>query len=183
MDMLDSLRGATANTQRLLEGIQPDQLSAPTPCDEYDVMGLVGHLVGGTGMLAAILAGETPGAAPDLNDGFVGPAKQATEQMLIAFEAPGVMEQEFNFGMGPMPGARVAGIALMEAVVHAWDLARATGQEHGIPDGLAEAVLAHVARLPEAMRGESGAPFKLPVPIADDAPVADRLAAFLGRQV
>lgn len=183
MDMLEPLRGAVVISQRIIEGVRPDQFGASTPCTEYDVRGLMGHMIGGASMLAAILAGQTPGEAPDFGDDPAGASKQAIERLLFAFEAPGIMEQEFNFGMGPMPGARVAGIAIMESVVHGWDLARATGQEHGIPDGLAEAVLENVRKLPEAMRGDQGAPFRPPVPIADDAPAADRLAAFLGRQV
>lgn len=183
MDMLEPLRGAVAISQRLVEGVRPDQLGNPTPCTDFDVSGLIGHMVGGSSMLAAILAGETPGEAPEVGEDPAGAAKQATERMLMAFEAPGIMEQEFNFGMGPMPGARVAGIAIMEALVHGWDLARATGQDHGIPDAMAETVLEQVRKLPEAMRGDQGAPFRPPVPIADDAPAADRLAAFLGRQV
>ena len=32
-------KGALAATGRIVAGIKPDQLDAPTPCDDYDVTG------------------------------------------------------------------------------------------------------------------------------------------------
>jgi uncharacterized protein (TIGR03086 family) len=182
MDMLDTIRGAAANTQRIIEGISPGQLDAVTPCTDMNVRGLLEHMLGGGAMLTAMLTG-TPGAPLELGDQPANAVKQMSEQLLVALEEPGIMEKEFDFGGTAMSGARLSGIVLMEMVVHGWDLARATGQDHGIPDALAEGMLAQAQHMPDSYRGETGAPFRPPVPIADDAPAADRLMAFLGREV
>lgn len=182
MDMLDTIRGAAANTQRIVEGIRPDQMSAPTPCTDMDVRGVLQHLLGGGAMLTAMLTGA-PGAPLELGDQPADAVKQMAEPLLVALEEPGIMQREFDFGGTAMSGARLAGIVLLEMVVHGWDLARATGQDHGIPDALAEGMLAQAQHLPDSYRGETGAAFRPPVAIADDAPAADRLMAFLGREV
>jgi uncharacterized protein (TIGR03086 family) len=182
MDMLETIRGAAVNTQRIIEGIRPDQMGNATPCTDLDVRGVLEHMLGGGAMLGAIFTG-TPGAPLELGDQPASAVKQMSEQLLVALEAPGLMEKEFDFGGTAMPGARLAGIVLMEMVVHGWDLAKATDQDHGIPDPLAEGMLAQAQHLPDSYRGETGAPFRPAMPIADDAPAADRLAAFLGREV
>jgi uncharacterized protein (TIGR03086 family) len=181
MDLVQIIRGAAANTQRLIEGIRPDQLDAATPCTDMDVRGLLEHMLGGGAMLQTMFTG-TPATPLELGDVPANAFKQMTEQLLVALEEPGLMERQFDFGGTAMPGARIAGIVLTEMVVHGWDLARATGQDHGISDQLAEMMLAQSQHMPDSYRAEGG-PFAAAVPIADDAPPADRLAAFLGRQV
>jgi uncharacterized protein (TIGR03086 family) len=63
--------------------------------------------------------------------------------------------------------------------VHAWDLVRATGVRTRLDAEVAERGLAFMSKgLTPENRGEVFAP---EVPVADDAPVYDRLAAFAGR--
>ena len=73
-------------------------------------------------------------------------------------------------------------LRIVEALVHGWDLARATGQPAEFPDDLPERELTFtrgkLADLPP-----DGRPFAPPRPVADDAPAIDRLAACLGRRV
>jgi uncharacterized protein (TIGR03086 family) len=66
-----------------------------------------------------------------------------------------------------------------ELAVHTWDLARAIGHSPHLDPEVAERGLAFMSSaLTPEVRGESFGP---PVPVADDAPVYDRLAAFAGR--
>lgn len=182
MDMLATLRGTAANTQRIIEGIRPDQMGNATPCADMDVRGILEHMVGGGSMVTGMLTGSQPEAI-EVGGEPAAAMKQMTEQLLVAFEQPGILEKEFDFGGTGMSGARLLGIALMETVVHGWDIARATEQDHGIPEPLAEGMLAQARHMPDSYRGEAGAPFRPEVPIAQDAPAVDRLMAFLGREV
>ncbi len=77
------------------------------------------------------------------------------------------------------PGEVAGMVALTEVVVHGWDLARATGQPYGIDAATAEAVLPHVAQFAagEPVEGLFGRA----VPVADDAPVLDRIVGMTGR--
>jgi uncharacterized protein (TIGR03086 family) len=73
-------------------------------------------------------------------------------------------------------------VRIVELLGHGWDLARATGQPAGYPDGLVERTLAQ-ARHGLADRPDGpGAPFAAEVPVPAGAPAIDRLAGFLGRQ-
>jgi uncharacterized protein (TIGR03086 family) len=73
-----------------------------------------------------------------------------------------------------------------ELAVHAWDLATSTGQSIDLDPAVGQAALEWMrgALLP-AFRGEEaeGKSFGPEAPIADDAPLYDRLAAFSGREV
>jgi uncharacterized protein (TIGR03086 family) len=71
---------------------------------------------------------------------------------------------------------------ITELAVHDWDLARATGQQLG---GLDPALAEHALNWSRGMlRPEFRGPDKyvgVEVPVADDAPVYDRLAGWFGR--
>ncbi|HVY09703.1 MAG TPA: maleylpyruvate isomerase family mycothiol-dependent enzyme [Mycobacteriales bacterium] len=43
---VDQLSRSLAAVERLIAAVRPDQWDAPTPCDEWSVRRLVGHLVG-----------------------------------------------------------------------------------------------------------------------------------------
>ena len=68
---------------------------------------------------------------------------------------------------------------IADLITHCWDLTQATGVPADVPADLAEQALAFVqVRLPAQQRGGR---FADPRPIADGAPVLDRLAAFTDR--
>jgi uncharacterized protein (TIGR03086 family) len=70
-----------------------------------------------------------------------------------------------------------------DVLTHAWDIAKATGQSTDLdPELAAEALEASRMRIQPAFRGP-GRPFAAEQPAPEGAPVADQLAAFLGRTV
>lgn len=73
----------------------------------------------------------------------------------------------------------LAQMYLVDMVVHAWDLARATGQEYE-PD---PAALSQAMDFTEQMveMGRQRGAFGPPVAVADDAPQFDRLLGMIGR--
>lgn len=66
-----------------------------------------------------------------------------------------------------------------DVFMHAWDLARATGQEVELDPDLAEELLAGMRPM-ESMLRESGQ-YGPAVPVAADAGVVDQLVGFIGR--
>jgi uncharacterized protein (TIGR03086 family) len=69
-----------------------------------------------------------------------------------------------------------------DALVHAWDIATATGQPTDFDPELAAAVLEmSQQRMTPELRGE-GKPFGPEEECSEDRSVIDRLAAFLGRR-
>ena len=76
------------------------------------------------------------------------------------------------------------GLATTDTFQHAWDLAKATGQDSDLAPELATALLSQAQQsISDAFRGPEGAPFGAEQECGDGASNADQLAAFLGRTV
>ena len=185
----EGLAKSHAAARAALAGVSADQLDQPTPCASWTVRDLANHLVGGNYWFATWVNGETPtedDEAPDFAAGdLVAAFDDGSRQAIEAFEAPGAMEKMITLPFGTMPGGAFMGLATTDQFAHAWDLAKATGQQIDFDQDHAEALLtAAEASIQDAFRGADGqAPFGPAQEIDPSAPAADRLAAFLGRQV
>lgn len=179
MDVIAALDATFAHARGVIAGVRADQLDRPTPCTEWSVGDLLGHMIGVVDGLGRAVAGEAPATfALDAD-----PATQfetAAAAALVAWRAPGVLDRVIDAGPGPMPGHALAGINLLDTATHTWDLATATGQPAELPDLVATAALeaSRVLVTPEIRRGRFGA--EQPTPA--HASTTDRLVAFLGRQ-
>jgi uncharacterized protein (TIGR03086 family) len=156
----------------LLEHVHPDDLGRPTPCADWDVAQLVGHVTGAVRRFTALSRGEQADwAAPPeaVTHEWTSDFRNAADDLLHAWHQAGDVAP-------PAP----IDWQVAELAVHSWDLARATGQPTTALDaGVAELGLAFMRdNLSDEVRGEA---FGEAVPIAPDAPVQDRLAAFAGR--
>ncbi|MBA4864491.1 TIGR03086 family protein [Streptomyces sp. PSKA54] len=169
----------------VVRAIPDDQLTAPTPCADYDVRELVDHLFHVVVQFQALAAkkpadfSSTPdhvGAGPDWRERFA----EETERLVAAWSATGA--EEGTTGAMGLPARTVGCMVLLDLTVHAWDLARATGQEYradpaatGVLHALGEAVaeLAPTAR-------KMGV-FADPVPVPEEASDFERLLGDTGR--
>jgi hypothetical protein len=70
MDAVERIERSTAHAAKAVSGVKPDQLSAPTPCSDFDVKALLNHLFMGMHMLTT--AAKT-GKAEVLEGDLVGP--------------------------------------------------------------------------------------------------------------
>lgn len=183
---LDGLSEATELTGRLVAGVQAEQWSSPTPCADWTVRDLVQHVVFGQLAFARLLRGEpleavAPSASADhLGDDPSGAYRRSCEALLAAAAEPGVLERPVRVPIGTVPGMVAVHLRVVEALVHGWDLARATGQSFDVPAELAEAELAFSRERLGSIPPDR-TPFGRPQPVADDAAPLDRLAALLGR--
>jgi uncharacterized protein (TIGR03086 family) len=182
-DPLDQLRRSFAAVAALIRAIRPDQWSAPTPCEQWDVRRVVEHLVGMNLVFAAMLAGERP---PQHGEGLpAGELPQAFNDsaatLLDAFAKPGALDRSYTGPLGSATGSDRLKIRLYDLLAHGWDLAEATGQPVQLPDDAAEDVLgfARGQLSDETRTGRFGPPQTVP----DDAPAIEHLVAFLGRRV
>ena len=98
-------------------------------------------------MFASALRGEPPPAPEDLKrlretdqlgDDPVKAYREAADDLQAAFRQPGALESAVQVPVGTVPGAVALHLRITEALVHGWDLARATGQAARLPDDLAE---------------------------------------------
>jgi uncharacterized protein (TIGR03086 family) len=178
-ERLDDLTEALEQCGRLVAAEPDPEWGAATPCAAWDVRALVTHLVDGHRLFAAALGGPAGPDAPD--EDLVTAYGASAEVMLAAFGEPGVLERAVTVGIGTVPGAVALNLRVVEALVHGWDLAQATGQEPVFRPALAEKALRFTeGALPSIPTGHR--PFEPPHPVAADAPPLDRLVALLGRR-
>ncbi|WP_264931785.1 TIGR03086 family metal-binding protein [Streptomyces sp. A012304] len=174
---------------RLAEAVRDDQLADATPCPEYTVGTLLGHLAG----LAVAFrdAGRkdlgpttdtAPDAAavPDLDPGWRAELPKVLGELADAWRDPAAWTGMTRAGGVDLPGAVAGAVAADELVIHGWDLARATGQEY-VPDPAALDA-SHALLLTDADDPDrEGGIFGPVVPVPDDAPLLDRAVGLSGR--
>lgn len=184
--MLD-LEPATKVVERTAEGIGDDQLGLPTPCD-VSVDKLLAHVLGLT--VAFREAGRKirspyTETAPSLSDGVLPPDWRSQLPVLLddlvrAWREPGAWDGTTHVAGSDLPG-QVCGIVVNnELVLHAWDLAVATGQTYEPERANLEASWQMVSGTPadpEARRGLFGPPRE----VRDDAPLLDQVLSGAGR--
>jgi uncharacterized protein (TIGR03086 family) len=184
-DIVADLERAVAAVQPLADHATPERLADPTPCEGWDIRTLLNHIVTGNVWFAGIVTGDPP---PDRTQDHLGdnPAaayRNSGQAMAAAFRRPEVMGTIYPSPIGDVPGSVLVHMRINETLVHGWDLARALGAPADLPADLVEHTLAMWReRIGDSLR-QPGGPFGPQQPVSDDAPAADRLAAFLGRKV
>jgi uncharacterized protein (TIGR03086 family) len=177
---------AIKHTGAVVAGTTRDQLDNATPCTEWSVRDVLNHLIGGFDSFAA----GARGVSRPMDDGtdycaddHVAEFDRASGEALEGFGQPGALEKEFAMPWGNSPGAAALGLALADAVVHGWDIAKGTGQTIEIEEDIAAELYGMTSSMMEPNgsypRGDS---FKSPVEVPEDASAADKLLAYLGRR-
>jgi uncharacterized protein (TIGR03086 family) len=169
----------------LTAAVRPEQLDQPTPCPEYDVRTLLGHLLCTVRRARAIAEGTSPFTIPtvvtDVADDamattYAGDAKRA----LDAWADDARLDAMVTVPWGQIPGRGAVGAYTNETLVHGWDLAVATGQDCEADPELAAAVLAMAQRVIPAEPRGGEVPFAPPVEPAPGAGPTERLANWSG---
>ncbi|OEU88874.1 hypothetical protein DB35_21910 [Streptomyces abyssalis] len=176
------LEGAARAARPVVRGVREGQLGAPTPCSEYDVRALLDHLMHVVVSFQALAAKGT--ADFSTTPGYVGGGSdwrarfdEETARLVDAWAAPGALEGTSQ-GMG-LPQRTVGGMVLGDLTVHAWDLARATGQDFTPYEPSLPVLLEGWREL--APMGRKMNVFGEPFPVPDDASLFDELLALSGR--
>jgi len=180
--MSEAIKNAAAAASKVVAGVRPDQLDGPTPCADFDVRALGNHMTGFLpyGANAVRRGPEMEGEAPDFTQSdWAATYEGLAHDLVAAWGEDGAMEGELEFGSGPMPAERAAAITLMELTVHAWDLAKATGQTHTL-DPATEAMAAGVTAQ-AGPNGREGGFFGPEVAVSDDASDWERALGQAGR--
>ena len=185
-DPRPAFASATATAVAVAAAVRPDQLAGPTPCPEYDVRALLGHLVSVLRRVAAVGRGAPPFSVPQVtadvpDDAWGAIARAAADDVLTVWADDDLLGRQLTLPFGTLPGAAALATYTGELTTHTWDVAAATGQVPEWDPRVITAALAATRRaLPAGNRGE-GVPFGPVVPVPDDAPLIDRLVAWQGR--
>ncbi len=165
------------------------QVALPTPCDQYKVGDLRQHVLGWLQFFAAALCDPAATAERPDPEAFVLASDALASDIVrrcstdvqqgIAADAAG---QEVTMTSSRMAGDGVLAMALGEYIIHAWDLATATGQPYDPPT--AAVAPAHeflLGMVKPEYRGPDTGFFDAEVEVPGDASALDRLLGFAGR--
>lgn len=185
-DPREPLSRAVDQAVTLVGLVTPDRLADPTPCDDYDVRHLVGHLVAVLRRIGYVAGGghafDVPSIVLDLADDAWLPAAEANAAGLrVAWADDAVLDRVLRLPWGEVPGRGAAIAYVQELSTHAWDLATALDRRDVLDPALAELALVAAQRFVPAQPRGGPIPFEAPVEVAADAPAYDRLVAWLGR--
>ncbi len=170
----------------IMTKVSPDQVGDPTPCASFNVAQLIDHTIATQCMIIDALQ-DKPFNIAGVE---VTPHEQVAEfdragsDALAELRRDGAMDKVVAMPFGTFPGGHLMELCALDTFQHAWDLAKAAGQdtdlEPSMVDGLMAIAVDHMAHVP---RGDEPAPYGPEQEAPEGASAADRLAAFLGRRV
>jgi uncharacterized protein (TIGR03086 family) len=198
---------AVATAGRTIAAVRPDQLDDATPCDQFDVRAMLGHMLVVLRRVALLGEAGDPMALPRVvtgieDDAWLDAWTDDAHRVQAAWTDPETLQRLMVLPWVTAPGAVMLAMYTSELTVHTWDLAVATGQHpewdaevvavalqaalRGLPSGDREAAFAElIANLPPtapAGFGADGRPFGNPVTVAAEAAPIDQLVAWYGRR-
>jgi uncharacterized protein (TIGR03086 family) len=178
MDPIKQLEQLGPHVGAVVARISADQLDLPTPCANFDVRGVLEHMIGGATAFAAAYRGEEA-PTPDLGEPLrsFGPA---LGDLVAAITAPGALDRKVTAPFGEVPGETFARFVVLDGLVHGWDLAIATGQPYEPPDELVDAAFGFARQSVDPLR--DGNTFASAVEPTKGASPIERLANYTGRR-
>ena len=176
-----ALGSAASEAVRVARGVRADQADGPTPDTEWDVRELVNHFV-----LWSAYALEKRGKREEIGEdltsrdflaeeGWQDEYAATFERALDVWAAPETWEGSIN----DMPAPAVAGMLLLETVLHGWETAKATGQAYTCEPATADVLYGIVSEYAAMYREYKG--FGEEVPVPADASVFDKALGLSGR--
>jgi len=178
-DPAERHRTVAARFSALVEGAT--DWSAPSPVPEWDARGVVAHL---TTWAPDFVHDGSPYGWVVRHDATTSPHQAWAEQVAavqLILDDPAQAGSTFSHPRLPQSrlDEAIDRFYTADVFMHSWDLARATGQEPDLDQEWAAELLAGMQQM-EGMLRASGQ-YGPAHPVRPDAPVADRLAAFIGR--
>jgi uncharacterized protein (TIGR03086 family) len=183
-DVLDEAHRVLRAT---VAGVAAGDWARPTPCADWTVTQVLQHAAGDQLGYAAAITGEGgPTENPFAPSGrltedpmdFLNPTLNAAAAAW-ATVGKDVATALTPLPLGPLPTWVGSGAAALDAAVHAWDIAVATGQPSPLTDELAGTLMKVALEMVEPLRAFAFAPAIAPDPADTDAAA---LLKFLGRR-
>jgi uncharacterized protein (TIGR03086 family) len=157
-------------------------LARPTPCANFDVAGVLEHMIGGASAFAPGFRGDGSAPNPPTEGSVFDRFNAAMGALMDAVHTPGAQDHTIASPFGEVTGAYFARYVALDGITHAWDLATATGQAVTPPDTLVAEIdaFAHELLQPAMRDGDTFADATEP---PADATRLETLVAFTGRTV
>jgi uncharacterized protein (TIGR03086 family) len=173
----------------LVAGVRRGQWHDGTPCSQWDVRTLVHHLLYEQRWVPPLLEGLTIEQVADRFEGdLMGEDASAWPGLLAssiaeahaAVAQPGALDRTVHLSFGEASGREYVIQLTADLAIHAWDLARATGQDYTL-DPRVVALLLPWTEANASLLTASGM-FGSRIEAGPDAPDDVRLLGLLGRR-
>jgi uncharacterized protein (TIGR03086 family) len=182
----DTLDEARTMPWTAVAGVAADGWELPTPCAAWNVTQVLQHaaldqLAWASSLSGTPMPSENPFAPSGQLDGApLAYAEQALDGSVDAWAAISTELVPTPLPQGEMAPPEAAGAAALDAAIHAWDIAVATGQGSPLTPELAQLLQPVAASIVEPLRQYGAYAAALtPAPGADPAAT---LLCYLGRQ-
>jgi uncharacterized protein (TIGR03086 family) len=178
-DIGDRYRHLASGFTARVDGAAPGSWDSPSPCSGWTARDVLQHVVDSQFLMPAhvgIEAGPTVSVTDDPKSAWA----EARDVVQGLVDDPTTESLEYDgWGGRTTVGSTVDMFLGFDLIVHAWDLARATGQDATIPADDLGTLRAWVDNAGDMIRTEGvcGPPVEVP----DDASEQDKLIAYLGR--
>ena len=190
MQAVEALRTANAEFETRLGEVTAEHWDLATPCPEWDVRALVNHVLLGTRMSVHILSGMPRNEVisyldDDLLTDTADPVAafvDLADQVVAGFSGPGGLDGMVEHPAGDFPRSMFCGFRVADGACHAWDLARAIGNNETLDVDLVhflwdDAQPQRDALAATGMFGDSASGT-----LGDDAPLQTRYLDLMGRR-
>ena len=159
-----------------------DRWDQPSPCEGWNARDVVAHQVGVLrGLAETVRSGQMAlPAEPEDRSDPVALWEEARDSVLAALDQPGRLQQEGRFWFGEMSIDQLIAVVQWDPLTHAWDLARATGQEAHLDVGLAQKSYDTISSMRPSLAKRNLVSAE-PVAVADDADIVSRYLSLVGR--
>jgi uncharacterized protein (TIGR03086 family) len=174
------LAGAVSYTLVTCADVAPEEMSLPTPCSQWDLQTLLGHLSDSMADLeSAIRTGHLNLEATDPDPIGGDPVEVLRDRAAHLLSAcyEGGPDRFVLVGGLPLSAGIIACTGAVEIAVHGWDVSAACGRGGPIPPRLAVRML---TLCPLLVVGREDL-FAAPVDVPPQASPCDRLVGYLGR--
>ena len=168
----------------VVTAVPDDAMDDPTPCPEWDVRALANHLLGTIEAFRRVGVAEP--LDPDDPWGTGGDHMSDTWRDDLASRLDGFAGawDTAEAYEGEVPGAQMpkqvlGGMAFVEALLHGWDLARATGQDVAYDDAVVAEAVAVMEQI--GATGRQMGAFGELVELPEDASALQHVLAEAGR--
>ena len=188
-EIRDGDRRAVRRSVELVDTVTASDLTRPTPCGDWTLAELIGHLTAQHRGFAAAARGEgadlTHWSVPEPGPGAVEAYRVAADEVVAAFAAIGpdtpFTLPEITTRMS-FPARRAIGFHLIDYVVHSWDLARSLDVPVDLDDDLVQAALPIAVAVPNGPeRREAGSAFAPALDLPPASSTLDEILLRLGR--
>lgn len=185
MNSDDLLKYSLNCATHILGLVSPADFDNPTPCSEWDLRALTGHMLYEIAWVPDLLAGKTIAEVGDKYEGdLIGADLQSSWNKLAELAAQAITQIDpgstVHLSYGNVSAEHYINEIGGDILIHAWDVGQAMQCSVWFEKNIAEDIYTMV--LPRKDEFATSGLFGEPKPVPDNSPIQVKLLALFGRE-